>query len=448
MKIGALCRRIRINDASLKEVELEAYNAPKIEKVLQVLQKSPCSNLAVEKLVLRECELTVESFTTLLLYFCKRPHGQTMNQHSTSWRSSLKSLTLCLQENSFIVPADEIAFHLFRGIATDDPPGLADLAKLNLSIPGLSERSMTALQRVLRKPLIILGFLDLTNDEGWVDDSAVEKICRSLTCKASTKLVLLQLGGNEIGNAGAQHLARMLKNNQVLGALQLGSNEIGDDGAVALANVLRTHNQTLLMLELEANQIGDVGITALAQAVTKNSSLTHLLVKKNPRVTPVGERVLVESVAEMRGLEVLEFGPLQQLANLKRLAVSMDKNHSLVKASYSFDENALLAPEEGLEALPEHSRPPEKRKMLFLWKFGVEYAKIPMPEFKLEIMAQYYPYIVCLCQINQRKVRPLLLQPEDRVPLGLWAHVMGRKKRLYDEIFCILLERPDIVGSK
>ncbi len=71
MKLGTLCHRLRIDDASLKEVELRDYDTQKIEKVLKTLR----SNLAVEKLVLRHCELTVESSTTLLLHFCKRPHG-------------------------------------------------------------------------------------------------------------------------------------------------------------------------------------------------------------------------------------------------------------------------------------------------------------------------------------------------------------------------------------
>jgi hypothetical protein len=122
----------------------------------------------------------------------------------------------------------------------------------------------------------------------------------------------------------------------------------------------------------------------------------------------------------------------------------MDSNRTLVEANYGFDKPALIEPEEDLEALPEYSRPTRLHQGMFLFHHGVEYATIPMPRFKLEIMAHYFSFVLCMGCLN-REIRPLLF-PADRAPLGLLAHVMARKKRHNDEIFCILIERPDIVG--
>jgi hypothetical protein len=449
MNIETLCRCIRDDDDNLEEVELADYNAHNVERVLQALRESSCSNLAVEKLVLRHCQLTVKSFTTLLLHFCQRFYDREKNRNSTLSRSSsLTILSLVLHEDGVNdVPSDEIAFRLFRGIATDKPPGLADLLTLKLSIPCLSERSMGALQRLLRKPSTKLIYLDLTNEDEWVDDDAVEKICDSLTCNAaSTRLQVLQLDGNDIGNVGAQSLARMLKTNSMLSLLHLASNDIGDDGAVAFADALTSHNKTLLLLDLETNQIGDRGLIALAKALTVNSTFGHLVVKKNPRVTHVGERFLVESVAKMRGLRNLMFGPLQRMANLKRLAASFESNHSVCHTVNAFSENALFNHEEGLEEFPEHLRPSMARKAVLLRKrdWMENYAELGISELKMDFIVKYMPYIEFMCKMNHH-LRPLLFQPEDQAPIGLWPLVMKGKRLSIDEMFCVLRDRPGLV---
>ena len=58
-------------------------------------------------------------------------------------------------------------------------------------------------------------------------------------------------------------------------------NQIGDVGADELAKGLK-ENSTLTSLHLFDNQIGDVGADALAKGLKENSTLTSLDLGRNP----------------------------------------------------------------------------------------------------------------------------------------------------------------------
>eukprot|EP00811_Abedinium_folium_P011477 NODE_20627_length_789_cov_6.936556.p2 GENE.NODE_20627_length_789_cov_6.936556~~NODE_20627_length_789_cov_6.936556.p2 ORF type:complete len:138 (-),score=24.77 NODE_20627_length_789_cov_6.936556:13-426(-) len=81
-------------------------------------------------------------------------------------------------------------------------------------------------------------------------------------------LTSLFLSRNEIGDAGAQALAKALRSNNHLEYLSLSGNEIGDAGAQALAAMLH-QNRTLKDLCLYSNEIGDAGTQALSKAKEK-----------------------------------------------------------------------------------------------------------------------------------------------------------------------------------
>jgi Ran GTPase-activating protein (RanGAP) involved in mRNA processing and transport len=126
-------------------------------------------------------------------------------------------------------------------------------------------------------------------------------------------LTKLHLSNNQIGDAGAQHLADALRNNtvililsssisythlhffiQTLTTLDLNHNQIGDAGAQHLADALRnntvtlilsssisyTHlhffTQTLITLDLWNNHIGDAGAQHLADALRNNTVILIL----------------------------------------------------------------------------------------------------------------------------------------------------------------------------
>jgi len=87
-------------------------------------------------------------------------------------------------------------------------------------------------------------------------------------CEAVNKYEVkdLYLFRNQLGDAGAEAIAAMLRTNRSLTDLDLRSNKIGDAGAEAIAAMLRT-NRSLTELNLNGNRIGDAGKKALREAV-------------------------------------------------------------------------------------------------------------------------------------------------------------------------------------
>ena len=71
-------------------------------------------------------------------------------------------------------------------------------------------------------------------------------------------LTCIDLGGNQIGDAGAQALAGALKVNCTVASIDLVSNGIGDAGAQALAGALKV-NRTVMGIYLRFNEIGEAG---------------------------------------------------------------------------------------------------------------------------------------------------------------------------------------------
>jgi uncharacterized protein (TIGR02996 family) len=119
---------------------------------------------------------------------------------------------------------------------------------------------------------------------------------------ALKKLDALTLAGNQIGDGGAESLARselldrMIARNSVL---DLSRNNIGPLGARALAESPRL--EPLFALKLDINVLGDQGLTSLAQSPYLRN-LRRLELQEN-RITDVG----VMALARSRLVETLDF---------------------------------------------------------------------------------------------------------------------------------------------
>jgi Leucine-rich repeat (LRR) protein len=86
----------------------------------------------------------------------------------------------------------------------------------------------------------------------------------------------LGLGMGYIGDDGTAALANALANDQCVTILSLASyNEITDAGATAIAKMIETNNY-LLALDVSENKIGEAGCDAIAAALQKNSKLQYL----------------------------------------------------------------------------------------------------------------------------------------------------------------------------
>lgn len=80
---------------------------------------------------------------------------------------------------------------------------------------------------------------------------------------------------NDLKDAGAQHVANMLKKNTTLTLLDLSYNEIGDAGLRCICNALEVNN-TLLYLNLWENTFGDAGVECLYNALGINTTLQRI----------------------------------------------------------------------------------------------------------------------------------------------------------------------------
>ena len=93
-----------------------------------------------------------------------------------------------------------------------------------------------------------------------VNNSAAIRLATTL---ATSDIKTLNLTFNQIGDVGANAIARALKATPALTELGLGSNLITDHGAVNLATVLKDERSCLTFLNLSGNMIGDRGAAAL-----------------------------------------------------------------------------------------------------------------------------------------------------------------------------------------
>lgn len=106
---------------------------------------------------------------------------------------------------------------------------------------------------------------------GWCNvgpDDGAKAVADLLMFNSTVKT--LDLRGNGLGDAGAKHLARALKEhtNDKLTELDLGYNEIKDEGACTLAQALKANPDFAPKeLKVNANYIGRFGQVALTEAL-------------------------------------------------------------------------------------------------------------------------------------------------------------------------------------
>lgn len=116
-----------------------------------------------------------------------------------------------------------------------------------------------------------LHTLDLVTNRLGVEGIAV---LVDALCAARGPLETLYVCGNQLGAAGALHVARLLKAKTPLRALYLAANHLGDAGAQILAEALG--GSGLLRLGLASNDIGPAGVDALCAAQEKGAGLQVL----------------------------------------------------------------------------------------------------------------------------------------------------------------------------
>ncbi|CAF1065078.1 unnamed protein product [Adineta steineri] len=96
----------------------------------------------------------------------------------------------------------------------------------------------------------------------------------------NTKLTVLCLTNNQIGNEGIQYLSDALEDNETLNVVSLGKNHITAEGVYYLSNALQ-YNKTLTTLYLSDNPFGNKGALYLSNVLQSSTALTTLWINNN-----------------------------------------------------------------------------------------------------------------------------------------------------------------------
>jgi len=131
-------------------------------------------------------------------------------------------------------------------------------------------------------------------------DAGAEAVAQML--KGNPRLNRIFLSENEIGDAGATALAEAIKENKTVTKIVLSGNEIGDAGAMALAEAIE-ENRTVRFFYLSENKIGDEGAIALAKAIKGNKAVTEIHLNEN-KIGDAGKKALDEVRQVKQNVEV------------------------------------------------------------------------------------------------------------------------------------------------
>jgi hypothetical protein len=201
---------------------------------------------------------------------------------------------------------------------------------IDLSCCGIEARHMNWVARRLSL-LLDLTALDIGINN--IGDAGARVLAKYLP-----HLRTLDIGSNNIGDAGARVLAKNLPH---LRTLNIGSNNIGDAGARVLAKNL-PHLRTL---DISSNYIGDPGAEALAE------NLPHLMTLNigMNNIGDPGAEALVENLPQLTTLEICtnsicEAGVLAVAKNLRHVQLLDIRSNSIRDAKIIVDLLIRLLP--------------------------------------------------------------------------------------------------------
>lgn len=159
---------------------------------------------------------------------------------------------------------------------------LPNLTSVHLGGNGLGDAGAQELARVWLPTATSLKSLDLRYND--ISGPGCEALCHGIQqLNQQSSLAKLYLEGNRIQDQGANELGKLLEENISLQELFLGANSIGSSGAASLAGCLRK-NKVITKIYLEGNSIGPDGAEAFTSVLTElngDTSLKHLFVDNN-----------------------------------------------------------------------------------------------------------------------------------------------------------------------
>jgi len=184
-----------------------------------------------------------------------------------------------------------------------------------------------------------LEALAVGENPGLGDDGA-SAVAEALACGGG-RLRVLSMEGCGIGMRGASSISAYVSHptGAMLRVLELGRNEVGDAGAGMLADALvggrgeRSGRHWLVRLGLTDAGIGDAGALALAEALASNRSLIALSLRDNVGITDVGAFGLLWAIYDDASVEKIVQSN-HVLSDLDLRGCGRMSPHSLEKAAH------------------------------------------------------------------------------------------------------------------
>ena len=174
------------------------------------------------------------------------------------------------------------------------------------------------------------------SDLGLEDEGALAVV--KALAEATSQVVVLELGGNEITEKVAPALATCIQSMKGLTRLNLMENELKDKGAVIVSNAIKDGLDNLCELDLSVNELGRIGAVAAAQAVASKSHFKSLNLNGN-QISEQGIEALREVLAKgVAGVSVL--GPLDE--NDAEEDEDEEKDHEEKDEDDTDDENVVV----------------------------------------------------------------------------------------------------------
>lgn len=206
--------------------------------------------------------------------------------------------------------------------------GRCEVESLNLSGNRFSDKGIAA----IATRLLTNEWLKGLNLGGNPVIGAQGAITLSVALSFNTSLLLLNLGGCNMGDAEVSTLVSGLETNPNLSKLYLCSNSIGNLGASALATVLRKAACPIERLWLGNNKIQDSGVNIIAEAVSYNARLQWLDLSVNaitdnsaiPLVSMLFTNVTLQTL-DLHGNKITGSGAVVALAGAATASTSLSR---------------------------------------------------------------------------------------------------------------------------
>ncbi|XP_049903663.1 nucleotide-binding oligomerization domain-containing protein 1 isoform X1 [Epinephelus moara] len=202
-------------------------------------------------------------------------------------------------------------------------PSFSKMTVVRLSVNRLSDSSIEVLAEELCKHKIV-EILGLYNNE--ITDAGAKLVARII--EECPKLRTVKIGKNKITSVGGRYLASAIQKSTSIFDVGMWGNSIGDEGAEAFAEALKQHPR-LTNLSLSANGITSKGGKCLAEALKENSVLRIFWLVQN-ELTDDAAPHLAELVQANTGLLHLWLISNQfTVDGIKQLAEALTHNTAL-----------------------------------------------------------------------------------------------------------------------